>query len=120
MEPEKKLEERVRLGRLFDRYGALLTPKQREACTLVLLQDWSLAEAASALGVTRQGIHDLIQRSREHLEEAETSLGFLRERQARNRALADLVERYREGLPESFVEELLALIEPEEGDTADV
>ncbi|EFQ23199.1 putative helix-turn-helix protein YlxM/p13 family protein [Aminomonas paucivorans DSM 12260] len=120
MEPEKRLEERLRMGRLYDRYGALLTPKQREACDLVLLQDWSLAEAASALGVTRQGIHDLIQRSREHLEEAEAALGFLKERQKLHRALADLVGRHREELPEPFVRELFVLIEPEEGDSADV
>ena len=34
------------------------------ACEMILMQDLSLSEAAEALGVSRQGVHDLITRAR--------------------------------------------------------
>lgn len=74
---KNSLEQRVRDGLLFDNYGSLLTERQRAACDMILLQDLSLAEAAEALGVSRQGVHDLISRARERMEGADKAFGVV-------------------------------------------
>ncbi|MDR3255916.1 MAG: DNA-binding protein [Synergistaceae bacterium] len=70
------LEQRVRFGELFDIYSSLLTERQRAVCGLLLEDDLSLAEAGEALGMTRQGAHDLVRRSRENLDAIERDLGL--------------------------------------------
>ena len=68
------LQQRIRDGLLLDAYSSLLTEKQRLACEMTLLQDLSLSEAAESLGVSRQGVHDLVTRSNKTLEEYEEKL----------------------------------------------
>ena len=48
------MEQRVRLGRLFDAYGCLLTEKQQKCLELYFCDDLSLAEIADELEVSRQ------------------------------------------------------------------
>lgn len=92
------LNQRVRDGMLLDAYGAKLTEKQRMACDMVLMQDLSLAEAAESLGVSRQGVHDLIMRSREHMEEFESAFGLA----ARRQKMEQMLDENRSRLPEDF------------------
>lgn len=95
---KNSLEQRVKDGLLLDSYGTQLTEKQRGACEMVLLRDLSLAEAAENLGVSRQGVHDLITRAREHMEELESSLRLVEKRREMEKALEDNKSR----LPEDF------------------
>ena len=46
MQDTDPLFQRIRDGRLLDLYGSLITEKQRLACEMVLLGDFSMAEAA--------------------------------------------------------------------------
>lgn len=98
MAEKDSLNQRVRDGLLLDNYGAQLTEKQRMACEMILMQDLSLSEAAEALGVSRQGVHDLITRAREHMEEYEKSFGLI----ARRQQMKQVLEENRERLPEDF------------------
>lgn len=95
------LNQRIRDGLLLDAYGPLLTEKQRLACELVLINDLSLAEAAESLEVSRQGVHDLVARSREHMEELESSLRLI-EKDAQLETAAELLENNKELLPLEF------------------
>ncbi|MBQ4425662.1 MAG: DNA-binding protein [Lachnospiraceae bacterium] len=70
---DKILEESL----LYDFYGELLTPKQREIYESVRFGDLSLSEAAEEYGVSRQGIHDMIRRSTRTLEKYEEKLGLI-------------------------------------------
>lgn len=113
------LEERVRYARLFDLYGPSLTERQRKAFELHQLSDWSLAEVASHLGVSRQGAFDLVQRARERLRETEALLGLARRIDALERrlqAVADLVETWPEPLPGPFAGALRETLRDEEGE----
>ena len=74
---ENSLEQRVRLGRLFDAYGCLLTEKQQKCLELYFCDDLSLAEIADELEVSRQAIHDLIKRVEHTLERYESKLALL-------------------------------------------
>lgn len=71
------LDRMVRIGLLYSFYGGLLTEKQRQAMELYYLEDWSLAEIAAADGVSRQAVHDLLQRSERTIVEYEDKLGLL-------------------------------------------
>lgn len=95
------LNQRIRDGLLLDSYGALLTERQRRACGLILIDDLSLAEAASALGVSRQGVHDLIARSREHMEALDSSLGLVKKNAALDE-ISRLLAEYGDRLPRDF------------------
>ena len=98
MAEKDSLNQRVRDGLLLDNYGAQLTEKQRMACEMILMQDLSISEAAETLGVSRQGVHDLITRAREHMEEYEKSFGLI----ARRQQMEQVLEENRERLPEDF------------------
>src|SRR5260221_7363341 len=81
---------------LLERYGNLLTERQREVLDLHLGSDWSLAEIASRQRVSRSAVHDLIRRSIQLLEDSERRLGLLaeaeRQREERLAAAAELAE----------------------------
>lgn len=83
------LDRVVRIGLLYGFYGGLLTEKQRQAMELYYLENWSLAEIAGSEGVSRQAVHDLLQRSEHTITEYEDKLGlldrFLKQQQALNR-----------------------------------
>jgi predicted DNA-binding protein YlxM (UPF0122 family) len=80
------VERLVRTGLLYDFYGGLLTEKQQRVMELYFLENWSLAEIAATEGVSRQAVHDLLQRSEKTIEEFEAKLGLL-ERYSRQQAI---------------------------------
>lgn len=55
---EKILEQAL----LYDFYGELLTAHQKQIYEDVVLNDYSLSEVADDLGISRQGVHDMIKR----------------------------------------------------------
>lgn len=77
MSSEEIFEQRIRLGRLFDMYGGLLTDKQKTCLDLYFNDDLSLSEISTELGVSRQAVHDLLKRVEATLENYETRLGLL-------------------------------------------
>ena len=69
--------DRIRFGSLYEMYGALLTEKQQQCLSLYFCEDYSLAEIAEEMKVSRQAIHDLLKRVEQTLERYESMLGFL-------------------------------------------
>ena len=110
MQDTDPLFQRIRDGRLLDLYGSLITEKQRLACEMVLLGDFSLAEAAESLKVSRQGIHDLITRAREHMENAEKALGLI-EKEKKLEEIRRMLDEARDRLPEDFYKNMKKLLE---------
>ena len=51
MSGEEIFQQRMRLGRLFDIYGGLLTEKQRNCLGLYFYDDLSLSEISEELGL---------------------------------------------------------------------
>lgn len=82
MSAEEIFEQRMRLGRLFDMYGSLLTPKQSQCLSLYFYDDLSLSEISAELGVSRQAVHDLLKRVEQLLEHYEDSLQMLDKEEA--------------------------------------
>lgn len=63
---------------LFDYYGELLTDRQRMCFDLRHNQDLSLAEIAEELQVSRQGVHDNLNRAEALLINMEEKTGCVR------------------------------------------
>lgn len=56
------MEEILKQALLYDFYGELLTAHQKQIYEDVVLNDYSLSEVADDLGISRQGVHDMIKR----------------------------------------------------------
>ena len=69
-----KMDEILKQTLLYDFYGELLTEHQKEIYSQVVLEDYSLSEVAEDLGISRQGVHDMIRRCNHTLEEYENKL----------------------------------------------
>lgn len=81
------IEKMIRIGRLYDMYGELLTERQRKCLDLHYLQDLSLGEIAAELGVSRQAINDILHRTTETLEQYEEKLQLLEQDENRTKML---------------------------------
>ncbi len=68
------MEKFVEQTLLYDFYGELLTERQQQVYESVVLEDYSLGEVAENLGISRQGVHDMIKRCNHTLEEYESRL----------------------------------------------
>jgi len=68
------LDKVLRVGLLFDFYGALLTDKQQRCLEMHYLNDLSLSEIAAEFGVSRQAVHDILRRAEQVLVEYEHKL----------------------------------------------
>lgn len=62
---------------LYDFYGDLLTDRQKEFYDLYYNEDFSLAEIAENVGITRQGVRDVLVRAEAILNEMEEKTGIV-------------------------------------------
>lgn len=75
---------------LFDFYGQLLTERQQTVCRLHLSEDYSLAEIAEELSISRQGVHDALKTAFETLSGYEDKLHMIAKTEAAHEALEAL------------------------------
>lgn len=68
------LERVDKVARLLSLYGGILTERQRELCRCYFLDNLSLAEIAENKNVSRQAVHDSIERCLELLEKADSAM----------------------------------------------
>lgn len=57
------MEKVLIISFLYDFYGQLLTEKQQEVIELYYSDDLSLGEISESMGISRQGVFDLLKRS---------------------------------------------------------
>ena len=60
---QDEISKKVELNWLSAFYGGLLTDKQRQVLTLHCEEDLSLTEIAQEVGISRQGVHELLTRA---------------------------------------------------------
>lgn len=94
-----------RMAMLYDFYGDLLTPRQKEFYDLYYNDDLSLSEIAENYDITRQGVRDIIVRAERALEDIEEKTGLI-QRYHRTRvalsSLRDLCQQIQELNEERF------------------
>ncbi len=71
------IEKTEKIIMLKDFYGPLLTQKQQDALNLYYENDWSLSEIADSMGISRQGVYDLLRRAEQALIDYEQRLCLL-------------------------------------------
>ncbi len=71
------MEKVIEISLLLDFYGQLLTDRQYEILDLHYNDDYSLAEIAEQLDISRQGVYDNIRRGKALLCEYEKKLGLV-------------------------------------------
>lgn len=105
-------DKTLQMTMLLDFYGELLTDKQRSCFSLHYNDDYSLAEIAEELGISRQGARDLIVRAEATLTETEEKIGLIRRYNERRAVLAEMSEKLTEleGLTDGRARELTALL----------
>ena len=96
---EVRFEQRIQINALYDLYSPLLTQRQRDVYKMRCVMDFSLAEAAEALGVTRQAVHILAGRTEEKLLALEKTLGLA----ARIERLKNRIKELESGTAEGTV-----------------
>jgi len=85
---EKKISEQF----LYDFYGELLTKKQKRVLDYYYFDDYNPSEIATLMNMTRQGVYDLIKRSRVTMNDFEKKLKLVQRFRNFSHLLEDLNE----------------------------
>ena len=83
-------EKNLNVGYLLDFYGELLPERKRAVLDMYYNEDYSLAEIADEIGISRQGVRNIIKKT-------ETELFFYEEKLGLAKKLLT-VEKYSESL----------------------
>ena len=86
------MEERMTISLLLDFYGALLTERQRECYTLHHEDDMSLGEIAEEMHISRQAVHDNIERAKASMEGYEKKLHLIEQYLLRRKIVKQIRE----------------------------
>ena len=69
-------EKNLEIGYLLDFYGELLPERKRSVMDMYYNEDFSLAEIAAEIDISRQGVRDIIKKCEEELVFYEEKLGL--------------------------------------------
>ena len=103
-------EKNLEINYLLDFYGDVLTDRKRNILEMYYNDDYSLSEIADDIGISRQGVRDIIKKAEEELDFYEQKLHLasrFREAGEHAAALQQLSGRY--ALPEEVLSEIHAL-----------
>lgn len=75
-------EKDLKIGYLLDFYGEVLTERKKEVLDMYYNEDLSLSEIAEQIGISRQGVRDLIKKAEEELYFLEEKLGLAKKMSA--------------------------------------
>ena len=75
-------EKDLKKAYLLDFYGDVLTERKKEVLDMYYNEDLSLAEIAEQIGISRQGVRDLIKKAEEELLFLEEKLGLAKKMSA--------------------------------------
>ncbi|MBQ4527674.1 MAG: DNA-binding protein [Clostridia bacterium] len=99
----------LKVAYLLDFYGNLFADKQRDILEMYYQEDMSLAEIASSVGITRQGVYDNIKRGEKEILSMESKLMLM----DRFLEISDSIDKIEEVLKEKKIDdkEILSQLE---------
>ena len=103
-------EKDLSLSVLYDLYGSLLTPAQRNVFEAYYGEDFSLAEIASEIGVSRQAVRGMIARASDELRRFEDALGLWAKNQKLKEMCDSLARETDEAKKEKILEEICGIL----------
>lgn len=84
------LDQNLEASLLFDFYGELLSPRQREVMSLYHEENLTLAEIAAEFGISRAAVHDSLKKAEKALSEYEEKLGLVARFVKTSEAIAEI------------------------------
>ncbi len=75
-------EKDLKISYLIDFYGDVLTERKRDVLDMYYNEDLSLSEIAEQIGISRQGVRELIKKSEDELLFLEEKLGLAKKMSA--------------------------------------
>ena len=102
-----EIEKTNRMNALFEFYAALLTDKQMNYIELYYADDYSLAEIAEEVGVSRQAVYDNIKRTEKILEDYEMKLHMYSDYIVRSEIFDAIMEKYPQ---DRFLQEKISIL----------
>lgn len=84
------LDKKNKYNQLFDYYGCLLTPKQQEYFTSYYFDDMSLSEIADMHNISRNAVHDQLNKIYKLLDYYEEKLNLV----LRNEKFDNIIKKY--------------------------
>jgi predicted DNA-binding protein YlxM (UPF0122 family) len=84
-------EKNLKIGYLLDFYGEVLSERKRNVLDMYYNEDFSLSEIAEDIGISRQGVRELIKKAEEELRFFEEKLGISRRMEMLDRSVNDLL-----------------------------
>jgi len=103
-------EKNLNVGYLLDFYGELLPERKRSVLDMYYNEDYSLAEIADEIGISRQGVRNIIKKSETELFFYEEKLGLAKKLLTVESYSASLCKLAIEhDLPENITHEILKL-----------
>ena len=104
-------EKNLELGYLLDFYGELLSERKRTVMDMYYNEDFSLAEIAGEIGISRQGVRDIIKKSEDELLFYEEKLGLAKKLKQVEETASQLQKMAGEySLPEQLKEKISELV----------
>jgi predicted DNA-binding protein YlxM (UPF0122 family) len=103
-------EKNLQIGYLLDFYGDILPERKRSVMEMYYNEDLSLAEIATEIDISRQGVRDIIKKTEEELCFYEEKLGLAEKlRHAEECAKKLALDAAELSLPEEFLMDLQKL-----------
>ena len=103
------MEEKIEQAYLYDFYGELLNERQRKIYEDFVFNDLSLGEIADEEGISRQGVHDMVQRCTRTLEGYEEKLHLIEKFQSAKKKVEQihgLARAFHQNQNEAIMEEI--------------
>lgn len=92
---EDMLGKTEKINNLLDFYLPLFNKRQQEMLILYYREDFSLQEVAQQMKITRQGVHDSLQRCVAQMEKTEAALMLIDKHKKQEEVLAELQDKIR-------------------------
>ena len=103
-------EKDLNVGFLLDFYGDVLTERRRDALDFYYNNDMSLSEIAEEMGISRQGVRDLIKKAGEELLFYEEKLGLARKFKSAQHHAERALTMCEEGADPKVIEDEIRLL----------
>lgn len=85
-------EKNLEINYLLDFYGDVLSDRKRNVLEMYYNDDYSLSEIADDIGISRQGVRDIIKKSEEELIYLEEKLGLYKKFRDIQKSANELIE----------------------------
>jgi len=84
-------EKNLEINYLLDFYGDVLTDRKRNILEMYYNDDYSLSEIADDIGISRQGVRDIIKKAEDELLFLEEKLGLYKKFKTVQKSVDELV-----------------------------